>query len=171
MSIQGHKERILLRRGFHIKESIQRRSLDEHVNLRRSIITEEGEQLSLFPKSLFGSTNPEENIIKLQQEKDKARTISESEFWEKLITLVSKYSEDEQVKLFTNLNVLYDFLRPIRKDNRVYFYTITDAILKHSDPLQSLKLIVDYINNPVEIDDNPLVIFLVTKVSPLLGDS
>ena len=48
-----------------------------------------------------------------QQEKDKARTIYESEFWEKLITLVSKYSEDEQVKLFTNIIQQHMHLMPI----------------------------------------------------------
>lgn len=44
MAIKGHKERALLRRGYHIQEALQRRSLDEHANKRRSLLIKEEEE-------------------------------------------------------------------------------------------------------------------------------
>jgi hypothetical protein len=135
MAIKGHKERALLRRGYHVQEALKRRpNLNETSFLRRNLISEGDDR---------------KETLKLTQlcGEDIARNIKDSVYCHlaKLLDELPQALAEETYKAIDNL---YNFFKPIKKDNRVVFIKTIKAILKNENPGNSLRLISKFLTDP-----------------------
>lgn len=132
MAIKGHKERALLRRGYHIQEALKRRpTLTENYFLRRNLLKEE------------------ENIeIKLSQlcGQETALNIENSVYCQ-LSNLLDELPINLAEETYKAILNLYNFFKPIKKDNRVVFKKTIQAVLKNENPSNSLILISKFLND------------------------
>jgi hypothetical protein len=141
MAIKGHKERALLRRGYHVQEALKRRpNLNETSFLRRNLITE--------------SVDTEEQL-KLHQlcGEDISRNIKDSVYCHlsKILDELPQGLAEETYEAIVNL---YNFFKPIKKDNRIVFIKTIKVILKNENPANSLRLISKFLKDPeFEKDD------------------
>lgn len=132
MAIQGHKERALLRRGYHIQEALKRRLvLNENSFLRRNILKEEGEEIKLSQLCGQETTLGFKDSVYCRL----------SEILDELPTNLA----EETYKAIINL---YNFFKPVKKDNRVVFKKTIQAVLKNENPANSLILISKFLSNP-----------------------
>jgi hypothetical protein len=135
MAIKGHKERALLRRGYHIQEALQRRPmLNETSFLRRSLISE--------------SIDAEENL-KLSQlcGEDISHNIKDSVYCD-LAKILDELPQGLAEETYGAIVNLYNFFKPIKKDNRVVFIKTIKSILKNENPANSLRLISKFLVDP-----------------------
>lgn len=135
MAIKGHKERVLLRRGYHVQEALKRRPmLNETSFLRRSLISE--------------SIDAEKNL-KLNQlcGEDISHNIKDSVYCDlaKILDELPQALAEETYGAIVNL---YNFFKPIKKDNRVVFIKTIKSILKNENPANSLRLISKFLVDP-----------------------
>jgi len=133
MAIEGHKERALLRRGYHIQEALKRRVIPTVASIRRNLITEDSggeEQLKL--SQLCGQ--------------ETSQGIANSIYC-KLSTLLDELPTDLAEETYKAIVNLYNFFKPIKKDNRVIFKKTIEVILKNENPQNSLILISRFLND------------------------
>jgi len=132
MAIKGHKERALLRRGYHIQEALQRRPiLNENSFLRRKLITEATE---LKLKQLCGkeiNSGGEGIYCSLS----------------KILDDLSEISPTLEKETYQAILKIYKFFRPIEKDNRVVFSKTIEAVLKNENPGNALRLIAKFLSD------------------------
>ena len=177
MAIKGHKERALLRRGYHIQEALQRRSLNEHANKRRSLLIKEEEGKKEVPEKVGVEFDP----INLDYHKAEVFCNSAKRDVEKLvyckISGIAKTikSRDKLKKFFDSVNNIYDFIRGglkigggereggLKVDNRRTFLSISKSCLEHSNPVKAFELISNWMLEPKEITDDGEIIKLEYK--------
>lgn len=132
MAIKGHKERALLRRGYHIQEALQRRPiLNEVYFLRRNNIKESvSENTELKLHQLCGQ--------------DKVSGIQDSIYCS-LAELLDNLPVNLAEETYQAILILYKFFKPLKKDNRVIFTKTIEAVLKNENPGNALRLIAKFL--------------------------
>lgn len=132
MAIKGHKERALLRRGYHIQEALQRRPILNEVSfLRRNSIKESvGENTELKLQQLCGQ--------------DTTLGIKNSVYCS-LAELLDNLPINLAEETYQAILILYKFFKPLKKDNRVIFTKTIEAILKNENPGNALRLIAKFL--------------------------
>lgn len=132
MAIKGHKERALLRRGYHIQEALQRRPILNEVSfLRRNNIKESvSENTELKLHQLCGQ--------------DTASGIQDSVYCS-LAELLDNLPINLAEETYQAILILYKFFKPLKKDNRVIFTKTIEAILKNENPGNALRLIAKFL--------------------------
>lgn len=141
MAIKGHKERALLRRGYHIQEALQRRpNLNETSFLRRNLINEsveEKEELKLY--QLCG--------------KETASGRPGSVYCV-LSKILDELPHDLAEETYQAIITIYTFFKPKEKDNRVVFTKTIEAVLKNENPGNSLRLIAKFLTDKTFKEDD-----------------
>lgn len=156
MAIKGHKERALLRRGYHVQEALQRRpNLNETSFLRRNLINEtveEREELKLYQlcgkETALGRPN---NVYCV------------------LSKILDELPEDLAEETYQAILTIYTFFKPKEKDNRVIFTKTIEAVLKNENPSNALRLIARFLVDPAFKEDDvkkALITFRNTESVP-----
>jgi hypothetical protein len=132
MAIKGHKERALLRRGYHIQEALQRRPILNEVSfLRRNSIKESVD---------------ENTELKLQQLCGQDTTLGiKNSVYCSLAELLDNLPINLAEETYQAILILYKFFKPLKKDNRVIFTKTIEAILKNENPGNALRLIAKFL--------------------------
>lgn len=132
MAIKGHKERALLRRGYHIQEALQRRPILNEVSfLRRNSIKESVD---------------ENTELKLQQLCGQDTTLGiKNSVYCSLAELLDNLPINLTEETYQAILILYKFFKPLKKDNRVIFTKTIEAILKNENPGNALRLIAKFL--------------------------
>lgn len=134
MAIKGHKERALLRRGYHTQEALQRRPMLNEVSfLRRNNIKE---------------SVSENTELKLQQlcGQDTASGIQDSIYCS-LAEILDNLPTNLAEETYQAILILYKFFKPLKKDNRVIFTKTIEAVLKNENPGNALRLIAKFLTD------------------------
>ena len=133
MAIKGHKERVLLRRGYQVQESLKRREIvNESAFLRRNLLTEKEEELIKL-NNLCGD--------------DISRGIDNSVYCQ-LVNLLESLPEKKMVETHNAVNDIYQFYRNrIKTDNRTLFRKTVEVILKNESPSVAFSLIANYLKD------------------------
>lgn len=133
MGIKGHKERVLLRRGYHVQEALKRREVvNESAFLRRNLLTEEEEMIKLHR---LCSKNQGKNI--------------HDNIYCQLIKILDELPELPKEETYNAINVIYNFFRqPLKKDNRSLFRKTIKAVLKNENPSNALRIIAKFLTDP-----------------------
>ena len=133
MAIKGHKERALLRRGYHIQEALQRRPMLNEISfLRRNLNETEDEETQL---NLYNNC-----------EKDRALNIQNSIYCQ-LVNILNDLPNDLKQETYNAIFTIYKFFKPGKKDNRVVFIKTIVAILKNENPSNALRLIGRFLSD------------------------
>lgn len=137
MGIKGHRERALIRRGLYVQEALQRRNtLNENALIRRNLV------------------ETEEDLIKLNQLcGDELSMGIEDSVYCALSELLDSLSGDLAEETYQAILNIYNFFRPIKKDNRVLFKKTIQAVFKNENPTNSLILISKFLNDPDYSED------------------
>lgn len=134
MAIKGHKERALLRRGYHIQEALQRRSnLNENSFLRRNLTESIQDEKDLKLNQLCGQEIALGNADNVYCQLSK---------------ILDELPHDLAEETYDAILKLYNFFRPIKKDNRVVFIKTIKAVLKNENPGNALRLIAKFLTDP-----------------------
>ena len=138
MAVKGHKERALLRRGYHVQEALKRRSvINEFASLRRNLITE----------------NEDINFLELCQI-DTKRGITDSVYCGISNLLDSLPSDLAEETYRAILSLYYFFRQSISVDNRRLFRQTCKAVLKNENPNNAFILISKFlVDNTFEGDE------------------
>ena len=136
MAIKGNKERALLRRGYHIQEALSRRvSLNENQFLRRNITETIEDTFNLSGLCEEEIERPKGNGIYCD-----------------LLNLLNSIPEDIVNETYNSMVIIYDFFKPIKKDNRIVFKKVMSSLLKSENSANSMKLVADFISRPTKKD-------------------
>lgn len=154
MAIKGHKERALLRRGYHVQESLQRRiNLNENHSLRRQVVEAMGGDDSDY-------------YIKFSElcKKDKTKSGSQaycliSELLDDLNATGNPKLADEVYQSLITINEFFKSIRLVRgqgelnsvkrrRDDKQLFKKTILSIFKNENPANSFKLVANFIKDP-----------------------
>lgn len=110
MAVKGHKERALLRRGYHVQEALKRRvSLNENSFIRRGIIKENTDKLT-----------------ELAVDCDKKLNLP----YCKLKTKIDSIGSTEQYELLGDINIIFDFFtKDLNNKNTTVFRNVISIII------------------------------------------
>lgn len=136
MGINGHKERALQRRGYHIQEALQRRNtINETAQLRRGLL----EHVSDEDKKVLTMIGYLNDFCK----EDKGfGTYCE------MIKLLNSVSTRISLSINKSLFDIYTFYRDrIKTNNKTLFKKTIDVLLKNENPATSFNLIATYLTD------------------------
>lgn len=141
MAIKGHKERALLRRGYHIQEALLRRpNLNETSFLRRNLINESVE---------------EKEELKLYQLCGKETALGRpNSVYCVLSKILDELPNDLAEETYQAIITIYNFFKPKEKDNRVVFTKTIEAVLKNENPGNALRLIAKFLTDKAFKEDD-----------------
>ncbi len=157
MAIKGHKERALLRRGYHVQESLQRRiKLTENYSLRRKIVEAMGGQKK--------PDNSEDYYIKFsdlcKNDKTKSGSLAYclvSNLLDELNTTGNNALAEEVYQSLVIINKFFKSIRfqgdetnsiKRRRDDKQLFKKTILTIFKNENPANAFKMISNFITDP-----------------------
>lgn len=154
MGIIGHKERALIRRGLYVENALKRRdTLNELASTRRQM----DNQLSIGFQDFRSLDDVKSKILCEKSKKDTKK----SKFWCGVYKYCSLLTDDKtKQKVYNNIEIIYEKLKPANVDNRTLMYKIGIEILKHTDPKVVFEMLADWLTNPVEINNDGVEIKL-----------
>lgn len=138
MTIKGHKERALLRRGHHIQEALKRRvNINELYSLRRNALTESEEDEAVWSKETVNLDDFCEGLTLDENGKCPLKVIIDEE-----------PTIDLRYELLNAIRTVYQWYRTkIKNDNRTLFKNTMNVILKNENPSVAIKLIAAFLTD------------------------